>query len=391
MPWNDQSNGPGDKGGGPWGGGPRQPWGQPPRQPQGGGNGPGGQGPDIADMNRRARERFGNMGGGRFGGRGGRSGRGLNPGAVAAAVGALWLLTGVYIVDEGEAGVVTRFGAYEYTSTPGLHWHLPLPVESVRVISVSNQRRIEVGLRNGQEIDGESLMITGDRNIVDIDFAVLYRLSDARAYLFNINNPEDAVRGLAESAMREVIGQRELQAIITTERAGVEQAVETQLQTSLNAYNAGIEVLQVQLLKAAPPTDVVDAFNEVVRAGQVAETTINQSTQYANEVVPRARGEAAQITQAAEAYAEQDVREANCEAQRFTLVEQQYRAAPRVTRERLYLESMERIYRGADTVIIDRNAGAVPILPLDQLRRNRTAPAAAPAAPAPAQPQPGAR
>jgi len=334
------------------------------------------------------------MGGGRFGGRGGRAGRGLNPGAIAGIVGGLWLLTGVYIVDEGEQGVVTRFGAYENTVGPGLHWHFPMPIEAVRVISVSTQRSIDIGVGEGATSDSVSLMITGDRNIVDIDFRVNYRLSNARDYLFNVSDPEAAVRGLSESAMREIIGQRELQSIITTERASVELAVLTQLQTVLNSYNAGIDVLQVSILKAAPPTDVVDAFNEVVRAGQVAETTINQATQYANEVVPRARGEASQITQAAEAYAEQAVREANGEAQRFALVEQQYRVAPRVTRERLYLEAMERIYRGADTVIIDRNAGAVPILPLDQLRRPR---AAAPAAPAPAtaappaQPQPGAR
>ncbi len=412
MPWNDNAGGPGqrgqgdrnsgdrnsgDRGSGPWGGGPRNPWGQPPRQPQGGG----GQGPDLEDMLRRWRERFrGGMGGGFGGGRGpGRSGeptrRNINPSTIAGVAAAIWLLTGVYIVDEGERGVVSRFGAYEYTALPGLHWHLPVPLESVRVISIQSQRTIDIGVIEGPAGDSESLMITGDRNIVDIDFRVIYRLSDARAYLYNVVNPPEAVRGLAESAMREVVGQRELQEIITVQRAAVEQTVEAELQRALNSYESGVEVLQVQLLKAAPPADVVDAFNEVVRAGQVAETAINVATQYANEVVPRARGEAAQITQAAEAYREQTVRDANGESARFALVEAQYRAAPAVTRQRLYLEAMERIYRDADTVIIDRNAGAIPFLPLDQMRRGARGTGQAPLPPPatsapPAQPQAGA-
>ncbi len=376
MPWNDQSGGGGDRGQGPWGSGPKRPWGEPPRGPQRE------QSPDLEEMMRRFRDRFGGSFG--RGGRGDRPRRPFNWSAFAGVAGVLWVLTGVYVVDEGEQGVVSRFGAYEYTAMPGLHWHLPLPLESVRVISVSSQRRIEVGLNRGQDVQGESLMITGDRNIVDVDFAVLYRLSDARAYLYNVNAPDDAVRGVAESAMREIIGQRELQQIITVDRASVEQAVEAQLQEVLNSYNAGVEILQVQLLKAAPPDEVVDAFNEVVRAGQVAETTINQATQYANERIPRARGEAAGIVQQAEAYREQAVREANGEAQRFSLLEQQYRVAPRVTRERLYLETMERIYGRADTIIVDRQAGAVPFLPLDQFRRsNRPVPPATATTPDP--------
>ncbi len=374
MPWNDQSGGGGERGPGPWGSGPQQrpPWGQPPRGPQRE------NGPDLEDMMRRWNERLR----GWFGGSGGGGGRGgpqrLNWSTFAAGALVLWALTGIYIVDEGERGVVSRFGGYAYTSMPGLHWHLPLPLEDVRVIPVSSQRRIEVGTSDNQDSD-ESLMITGDRNIADIDFAVIYRLKDARAYLYNISAPDEAIRGVAESAMREIVGQRQLQAIITTDRAAVEAAVEQQLQAVMDGYGAGVEILQVQLLKAAPPTEVQDAFNEVVRAGQVAETTINQATQYANEQIPRARGDAARITQDAEAYREQMIREANGEAQRFSLVEQQYRAAPRVTRERLYLETMERVLSRADTVIVDRQSGAVPVLPLDQFRRNQ--PPATPAQP----------
>lgn len=388
MPWNDNAGGGGPGNRGPWGGGPRQPWGQGPRPPQGGGGGQGG--PDLEDMLRRWRERFGGGFGGRGGSGGGDMRRRINPSTIAAAVLVAWLATGVFIVDEGERGVVSRFGAYEDTRNPGLHWHLPFPMESVRVISIASQRTIDIGTGETPQAEAESLMITGDRNIVDIDFRIVYRLSDARKYLFNVREPEETVRGIAESSMREVVGQRQLQEIITTDREAVEQAVNDQLQQVLNSYDVGVEVLQVQLLKAAAPADVFDAFNEVVRAGQVAETAINMATQYANEVVPRARGEGAQIIQAAEAYREQSVREANGEAARFALVEQQYRSAPAVTRQRLYLEAMERIYQNADTIIVDRNAGAVPILPLDQLRRQRP-PAAAPAPPQAAPQAPGAR
>lgn len=388
MPWNDQAGGSGEKGGSPGSGG-RGPWGggTPPRGP---GRGQPEPGPDLEEMLRRWRNDFARMfgkGGGGSGGAGGgerRGPRGLQPGVIAAVAFFGWLATGIYIVDEGERGVVSRFGAaLDHVALPGLHWHLPLPIETVRVISVSGQRSIDIGVGEGEAAANESLMITGDRNVVDIDFRVIYRLSDARKYLFNVAGQADAVRGLAESSMREVVGQRELQAIITTDRAVVESAVADQLQEALNSYDAGIEVLQVQLLKAAPPAPVVDAFNEVVRAGQVAETAINVATQYANEVVPRARGQAAQIIQAAEAYREQTVREATGDAARFSLVEQQYRAAPQVTRQRLYLEAMERIYGGANTIIIERGAGAVPILPLDQLRRPPapSAPAAPAAAP----------
>ncbi|MET0183314.1 MAG: protease modulator HflK, partial [Caulobacterales bacterium] len=247
MPWNDQSGGGDNRGQGPWGGGPRQPWGQGPKGPQQGQGGP-----DLEDMLRRARERFGRFGNGGNGGRSGGAPRQINFGAIAGVVVALWLATGIYVVDEGERGVVTTFGAYNgNTTSSGLHWHLPLPIESVRVISVTKQNRIAIGAPDGQETAPESLMITGDRNIVDIEFAVLYRLKDAPAFLFNVADPEDAVRGLAESSMREIIGQRELEAIITTERASVEQAVSAQLQQVLDSYDSGVEILGIQLLKAA--------------------------------------------------------------------------------------------------------------------------------------------
>jgi membrane protease subunit HflK len=387
MPWNDQSGGDNRGGQSPWGSGPRQPWGQPPRGPNRGGDGP----PDLEELLRRFRERVRGSFGGRGGGRGDGerpAGPAFNPALIASAAAVLWAASGIYIVDEPERAAVLTFGAMTDEVGPGLHWHIPFPIQSVHTESVQGVRRIEVGRQASQDMASESLMITGDRNIVDIDFAVLYRLNNIQDYLFNVDRPDETVKGLAESAMREIIGQRDLQAIITTERAAVEAGVEEQLQQVLDAYDSGVQVVRVQLLDAQAPPQVREAFNEVVRAGQVAETTINQATQYANEVIPRARGEAAQITQAAEAYREQAIREATGDAERFTLVEGQYRAAPNVTRQRLYLETMERVIQKADTIIVDRGAGAVPILPLDQFRGG----ARTPSAPAPAaQPQQGTR
>lgn len=330
-------------------------------------------------MLRRFREGFRNAFGGGGGG-GFRLGRGGGTGGVGWPVvaGALvfgWLALGVYIVDEGERAVITRFGAYERTTLPGMGWHLPPPLEARRIIGVTNQQVIEIGYRpapNGRTEDRpeESSMITGDRNIVDIDFRVVYRVSSAYHYLFRVRDPQEVVRGVAESTMREVIGQRELESILTTERASVEQAVETLTQNVLNTYEAGVEVLQVNLLAASAPPEVIEAFNDVVRAGQDAEAEINRATQFRNERVPQARGQAAQIVQQAEAYRDQVVREANGEAARFVLVYDQYRLAPRVTRERLYLETMERVYRDADTIILDQRGGAVPYLPLEMRRSN---------------------
>jgi modulator of FtsH protease HflK len=396
MPWNDQSSGPGgDKGAGkgsgqgPWGSGQR-PWGQPPKPP-----GQSGQGPDLEEIWRRFLERI--RGSGEGGGDGGargagpRGSRGLGWPTVAAILVFGWIASGLYIVNEGERGVITRFGAYDRTDSPGMHWHLPWPIERRDVVNVEAQRTLEVGVRGDRDVADESLMITGDRNIVDIDFRVYYRISSAFDYLFKARDVDDpngnggAVRAVAESAMREVIGQRQLEAIITRERAQVEQATEELMQKTLNSYGAGVEIIQVQLLKASAPPDVIDAFDDVVRAGQDAETQINGATRYVNERVPQARGEAAQIVQEAEAYKAQVVREASGEADRFRSVQAEYQRAPRVTRDRIYLETMERIFHDANTIIVDQHGGAVTYLPLDQMMRRN--PAATPQTPAP-QPQP---
>lgn len=402
MPWNDQSSGSGGGGsGGPWGSGPKQPWGQPPKNqppPSGGGNG---QGPDLEEMLRRFQERMrGSLGGGRDVGGGDRKPRGGSGLVILGAlIAAGWVGSGVYVVDEGQQAVVMRFGAYDRTTGPGLHMHLPAPFEAQQTVSVTSQRRIDIGATEDRDVLSESLMLTGDQNIVDIDFTVLYRLNPqpgpeggAYQFLFNLREPQEGVRGVAESAMREVVGRTPLEGIITTQRGQVELETEALMQRILDSYQSGVEILEVQLLRAGAPAQVVDAFDDVVRAGQDAETSINQAQRFRNEEIPRARADGQRDLQAAQAYREQVVRDATGDAERFRLVFEQYRLAPRVTRERLYFETLERIYRGADIMIVDGRSGVQPYLPLDQLRRGRggqTQPApAAPAQPAPAQPAP---
>ncbi len=326
----------------------------------------------------------------------GRAGSGLAVIGMIALAG--WAASGVYIVDEGEQGIVTRFGAYVDTTGPGLNMHMPWPLEAHQTVIVTRQQRVEIGQAEGTDNPAESLMLTGDENIIDIDFTVLYRLkggdgpeSGAYQWVFNLEDPRAAVRGVAESAMREVIGRTPLEAILTTQRGAVEQQTEELTQRILDAYVSGVEVLEVQLLSAAPPPAVREAFDDVVRAGQDAESEINRAQRFRNEEVPRARGEAARELAAAQGYREQVVREARGDAERFRLVLDEYRLAPRVTRERMYYETMERIYRGADIMIIDGGSGVTPILPMETLRRREPSGQAAPAAASAAPAQPSAR
>ncbi|MBC7770252.1 MAG: FtsH protease activity modulator HflK [Phycisphaerales bacterium] len=368
MPWNDQSGG-GQQGGGqgPWGGGPRRPWGQPPRTPQRP------QGPDLEDWLRQMRERF-NMGGGNGGGGRPGGGRGISWPIIAGVLFVGWLMTGIYTVDEGEQAVITRLGDYNRSTGPGIHMHLPAPMEARRVINVTGQRTETIGFaedNNGQinDIADESLMITGDRNLVQIQFRIYYNIKDAVAFAFNVRDPvgvgnePGAVRQVAESAMREVIGRGQLEQIITTQRGAVELSVEQLMQATLDEYESGVQVNQVELLVAAAPPLVIEAFNEVVIAGQQASTLVNN-----------AERDTARIINEAQAYRERVVREATGEGQRFIAVHAEYRQAPQVTRDRLYLETMERVYQRGNLIILDQRGGAVPYLPLDgMVRRPATA------------------
>lgn len=322
---------------------------------------------------RRFRERFGGAGGrGSGGGGGGRFLRG--PISLPAVLGVLfagWLLTGVYFVDEGEQAVITRLGDYSRNTGPGAHWHLPAPLEAVRVVNVTGQRTTEIGFvsRNqgaaAADNPDESLMITGDRNIAEIHFRVYYNVKDVGDFVFNVREPENAVRNVAESAMREVIGRRQLEPIITTERGAVEQDVETLMQQVLDEYESGVQVLQVELLRAAAPSAVIEAFNDVVNAGQDAETLLNNAERDRARIVAEAQG-----------YRERVVREATGEADRFVAVHGEYRQSPQVTRDRMYMETMERVYQRGNLIILDQRGGAVPYLPLDSMVRRAPAQAA---------------
>jgi membrane protease subunit HflK len=299
--------------------------------------------------------------------------------AIAAIV-AFFAFT--FKVSPDELGVVMRFGKPIRSEPPGLHFRLPYPIEEVRLPKVTRQNIIEIGMRTGQgargygsvrDVPEESLMLTGDENIVDVDFVVFWRIKDAQHYLFNIQNPEITVKEVAESAMREVVGQNNIQPILTEARQKTEQAVQKLMQDVLDFYGSGVRVDQVQLQKVDPPSQVIDAFRDVQAARADKERLQNEAFAYANRIVPEARGEAERILQAARAYKEQSVAEATGQTARFLKVYEEYKKAPEVTRKRMYLETMERILGGTDKIILDSKGGqgVVPFLPLDQLPGNK--------------------
>ncbi|MPZ36785.1 MAG: FtsH protease activity modulator HflK [Rhizobiales bacterium] len=371
MPWSNQGGGPWGSGGGSGGGG-RGPWGQGPQQ-SGGGSTP----PDLEELLRRSQDQLRRvLPGGSFGGRGFVL-------LLIAAV-AFWGLSGFFRVQPDELGVVLRFGKHTRDAKPGLNYHLPYPIESVLLPKVTRVNRIDIGMRlvedmrrvsTARDVPEESLMLTGDENIVDVDFAVFWIIKPdgAADYLFNIQMPEGTVKAVAESAMREIVGHSDIQAILTSARQTTETRVQELMQKTLDAYGAGIQVTQVQLQKVDPPSQVIDSFRDVQAARADLERAQNEAQTYANRVVPEARGRAAQITQSAEAYREQTVAEARGQTSRFLSVYEQYKKAPEVTRQRMYLETMERLLAANPTIVLDSggaNGGNVlPFLPLEQLTR----------------------
>lgn len=373
MPWNDQSGGNNNGGG-------RGPWGQGPSGGNGGG-GQGGGGPDLEDLLRRGQERFRRAtrrnGGGGDGGGGGFGGLGAGGAfiVVLLLLGA-WLFTGVFQVNPGEVGVVTRFGAYDREVTPGLHLHLPYPIEARYVTNVQEVRRVNIGFAEEGERNrsrpSDALMLTGDENIIRIDFTVLWNINSARDYLFNIRDQEGAVRAAAESALREVAGQNELQTLLTLDRAAVAERVETLLQGMLDSYGAGVNIVSVNLQNVLPPDDVQDAFDEVQSAEQNEVRAQNEANQYAAQITEEAGGRVEAIIQSAEGYREQTIAEAEGEAARFISIYDEYVQAPGVTRQRMYLETMERVFGDMDKIILDDdgNGGVVPYLPLNEIQRS---------------------
>jgi membrane protease subunit HflK len=296
---------------------------------------------------------------------------------VIIAVAAFFAFT--FRVDPDELGIVLRFGKPARSEPPGLHFRQPYPIEEVRLPKVTSQNIIEVGFRSSegsrgvQPLPEESLMLTGDENIVDINFVVFWRIKDATKYLFNIQKPEVTVKEVAESAMRDIVGRSNIQPLLTGARQKTEHAVQKLMQDVLDFYGAGVSIDQVQLQKVDPPKQVIDAFRDVQAARADKERLQNEAGSYANRVVPEARGEAARILQAALAYKEQTVAEATGQAARFLKVFDEYKKAPEVTRKRMYLETMERVLGGTDKIIIDSKGGqgATPFLPLDQLQRHK--------------------
>jgi membrane protease subunit HflK len=292
--------------------------------------------------------------------------------AATAAIIAFYAFT--FSVDPDELGIVMLFGKPVRTEPPGLHFRLPYPIEEVRVPKVTRQNIIEIGMRSSEVGRGvrpvleESLMLTGDENIVDINFVVFWRIKDALKYLFNIQKPDVTVKEVAESAMRDIVGQSNIQPLLTGARQKTEQAVQKLMQDVLDSYGAGVSIDQVQLQKVDPPTQVIDAFRDVQAARADKERLQNEAGTYANKIVPEARGEAERILQTARAYKEQTVAEATGQTARFLQIYEEYKKAPEVTRKRMYLETMERVLGGADKIILDRTGDqrVVPYLSVDQ-------------------------
>jgi membrane protease subunit HflK len=372
MPWKSQGGG-GSGGGGPWGGGGGGgggggPW---------GGGGPGGpRPPDFEDFIRKGQDRFRRLLPGGL-----KSGIGLF--VVLAGVVLIWGASGLYRVQPGEQGVELFFGKWsnpQSLSQPGLHLFWPYPIGSVETPQVERVRQIDIGFRrrgggtgsvaSKSDVSEESLMLTGDQNIIDIDFTVQWRIGNAGEFLFNIRDPEDTVKLAAESAMREVIGRTGIQRALSTEKEILAVKTRESLQQILDEYESGMVITGINLQDVQPPAQVADAFEDVQRARQDRETKINQANAYANRIIPEARGEATKMIQGAEAYRERLIKEADGEAQRFTQVYESYKQNPDVTRRRMYLETVQKVLQDTDKVIMDSGTtGVVPYLPLDQLRR----------------------
>jgi membrane protease subunit HflK len=369
MPWNNQgggdSNGPWGQGGGRGGsGGGGGPWGQ-----GGGGQTP----PDFDKAIRQGRDALRRV----MPGGGGGSAKSLILLLIIFA--GIWAATGFYRVNPQQQGVVLRFGEWVRTTAPGLHYHLPYPIETVLKPEVTRDNRIEIGFRDiggnsstRRDIADESQMITGDENIVDIDFVVFWRIADAGQYLFNLAEPEDTIKVAAEAVMREIIGRTPIQTALTEGRQDIQVQARSQLQELLNEYGTGVRVRDVQLLAVDPPADVIDAFNEVQRARQDRDRLKNEAEAFRNDIVPRARGAAAKLIAEAQAYGAEVVNRAKGDSSRFDQVYSAYAANPDVTRERIYIETVEEIFTNVEKIIIDEDAsgsGVVPYLPLKELNK----------------------
>jgi len=351
----------------------QSPWGSP---PGGGGNGGFRRGPtppDIDEIVKKIQNTINKFTGGGKGGS-----KPILFGLIILAI--IWALSGLYRVLPDEQGVVLRFGKFVNTTQPGLNYHFPFPIESALTPKVTKVNRIDIGFRSERDsgftaggvgdVPEESLMLTGDENIVNIDFSVFWVIKDAGKFLFKIQDPQGTVKAAAETAMREVIARSNIQPILTEGRSLIETDTQVIIQEILDEYNSGIQITQVQTQKADPPDQVIDAFRDVQAARADMERSKNEAEAYANDVIPRARGEAAKILQAAEAYKKEVVAKAEGEASRFLSIYNEYAKAKQVTQERMFLETMEKVLADINKIIIDKNAGSgvVPYLPLQELK-----------------------
>lgn len=376
MPWEQNSGGPwgggggkrgGGGGNGRGGGGPQSPWGG-----GGSGGGPGRQPPDVEEFVRRSQEKLKGMIPGGFG-------TGPVVGLIAVVVIAFWFATGFYRVEPDQQGVELVFGELHQTTAPGLNYNFPAPIGEVLTPSVTAINQVVIGFRAAgsgaaQDVRQESEMLTGDENIISIHFAVFWRIKDAGDFLFNIRNPEESVKNAAEAAMREIVGKNDFEFTRTEGRTQIAQQTHTLMQSILDSYFSGVEVTQVNLQKVDPPADVIEAFRDVQAASADKEATINKATAYFNQVTERAKGEADQITRAAEAYKQERIDRATGESERFNQIYAQYAEGKDITRRRIYLQMMEEILGDIDKVVVGdgleggrAGSGVVPYLPIDRM------------------------
>ncbi len=356
MAWNE----PGKSGG-------KNPWGQ--------GSKPGQGGPDldqiVQNIQRKLRGLFGGAQGGPGGGAGSANSFGL--GLIVVVALCVWFAAGFYIVNQGERGVVLRFGKMQEMTEAGLRWHLPFPIEKVEKVNVEKVSTIEIGYRSNRgggksKVPKEALMLTGDENIIDIEFAVQYKIKDAAEYLFNVRDQETTITQATESAVREVVGKSTLDFALTEGRDQVARSARELLQQVLDKYKAGVQIVTVETQKAQPPDEVKTAFDDAVKAREDEQRLKNEAEAYANDVIPRARGGAARLMQEAEGYKASVISHADGDARRFSQVATEYVKAPSVTRERMYIETMEQVLSSTTKVFIDQKAGNNMIyLPLDKL------------------------
>ena len=354
MSWSDNNN--------------NNPWGS-----QGGGNGRG-QGPDMDNVIRDLQNKFKGFMPGSFFGK-------LGPVVIIVALVLIWLASGFYRVLPDEQGVVLQFGKYIKTTQPGLNYHIPYPIERVLTPKVTKVNRVEIGYRQSpdnrttqiRDVPEESLMLTGDENIVDIDFSVFWIINDAGKFLFNVQVPELTIKSAAETSMREVIGQSKIQSIFTEGRTEIEDKARVLIQSILDDYETGVTITQVQTQKADPPGEVIDSFRDVQAARADLERQRNEAEAYANDIIPRARGEAEQILQSAEGYKQKVIADSEGKAARFLSIQSEYAKAPVVTKQRIFYETMESVFGDMDKIIIDKDSGqgVLPYLPLPEISKKK--------------------